>query len=963
MKIFHKGLETLSFGTENSRSYFIPFESEAKSLTLERESSEYFLSLCGEWDFKYFSSFELFNEEARYEFEKIAVPMNWQMYLDRGYDVPQYTNINYPFPLDPPHVPDVNPCGLYEKSVELSDADLEKRLLLNFEGVDSCFYLWINGIFAAYSQVSHATSEIDITPFVKVGENKIRALVVKWCDGSYLEDQDMYRLSGIFRDCYILKRDKVHVKDVFIRTSLDDEFSLGSISVLTELNAEAKVEYKLTSPSGEVLADYSSSPRFSVESPELWSDEKPSLYWLTVKCGNEFISFAVGFRRIEIKDRVVYLNGQKIKCKGVNHHDSHPVFGHNMPRHTIEKDLVLMKEHNVNAIRTSHYPPDRYLVDLCDRMGFLVILECDIECHGVQPIGWNALSQNEDWKEAYIDRCHKMVERDKNCPSIIFWSLGNESGIGPNQQAMTRLIRSYFDGRLVHYEGANLLYIDKQMDDTVDVESHMYSAPYRCREIIADERNKMPFFLCEYAHAMGNGPGGLREYWDIIYSDDRFFGGCVWEWCDHSVRKDGNYLYGGDFGEYPHDGDFCVDGLVYPDRTPHVALRELKQAIKPFAASYENHKLKIKNLRYFTSLDDLVGEYTIKCSGRLLCSGVVDELDIAPQSEKVFNIEFDDSALYGDAQIFFELKKKSDDGVLKKGHSVGFRQFHLGTFGKASFIRHAVKTKENEKYYYIDVIGTLFTVSKERGVIVSMKKASKELLASPIVLNVKRAPIDNDMYVKSEWRSAGFLNAQMKCYQTCFEVTDGIVKISASYSLAAPARPPFLKGTITYIFGDSNGVRISVDAEVFEKTPWLPRFGVEFKIIPATDKLKYYGYGPSESYPDKHLSTYVDLFKTTVTDNLEPYIFPQENGSHFHTTYASIGDVIKLMGDFSFNAQHYSTDELERATHRHLLKFDKNITVNVDGYMSGVGSNSCGPALDEIYRTSEKKLSFEFDLW
>lgn len=963
MKVFHKSLDVLNFGTKNSRSYYIPFESEAKSLSLEREDSKYYLSLCGEWDFKYFSSFELFNENARYDFEKIAVPSNWQMYLDRGYDIPHYTNIRYPYPIDPPHVPDENPCALYERTVKFTEEDLQKKLYLNFEGVDSCYYLWVNGEFLAYSQVSHATSEVDITPVAVVGENKIRVLVVKWCDGSYLEDQDMYRLSGIFRDCYILKRDKIHVEDVFVRATLSEDFSVGYINVLTSLNAEAKVEYKLTSPDGVVLVDYTTTPRFTVDSPELWSDEKPTLYNLTIKCGSEFISFAIGFRRIEIKDRVIYLNGQKIKCKGVNHHDSHPIYGHNMPRHAILKDLTLMKEHNVNAIRTSHYPPDRYLVDLCDRMGFLVILECDIECHGMQKVGWNTLSDDPDWTSSYIDRCHKMVERDKNCPSIIFWSLGNESGIGRNQKAMTALIRSYADGRLVHYEGANMTYIGEQWPDTVDVESYMYPAPYRCKELIADGRDKMPFFLCEYAHAMGNGPGGLREYWETIYADDRFFGGCVWEWCDHSVKKDGNYLYGGDFGEYPHDGNFCVDGLVYPDRTPHGGLRELKQAIKPFAASYENHKLTIKNLRYFTSLSDLYGEYTIKCSGKVILEGKIDELDIAPQETKVFDIIFDDSTLYGDAQIFFELKKKEDDGVLKKGHSVGFRQFHLGTFSKPSYIRHSVRMTETDKYYSVDVIGTIFKISKERGLIVSMKKASKELLVTPIMPNVKRAPIDNDRYVKGSWKDFGFLDTYVKCYSVSADEKDGILTIVSDFSMSGPSSAPFLRGKLTYTFGDSNGVRINMSADVMENTPWLPRFGVEFKINPISDKVKYYGYGPMESYCDKHLASYIDLHRTTATENHEPYLFPQENGSHYGVTYASIGDVIKLGGQFSFNAQHYSTEELTNASHRHLLKYEDAITVNVDGYMSGVGSNSCGPALDPKYRTADKKLEFEFDLW
>jgi len=633
---YYKRLETSHVNCEAPRAYFIPYATEAEALEGDRKNSDYFKTLCGTWKFRYFPSpvdvvdftaADFGRGDCCGGFVDLDVPMNWQMAGNMvtgknvpgmDFDAPNYTNVDYPIPNDPPHVPDENPCGAYYRDFWLDGLCAGSDYFLNFEGVDSCFYVWVNGVFAAYSQVSHMTSEINVTGLLKAGRNRIAVLVIKWCDGTYLEDQDMWRMSGIFREVYLLERDKNHISDYFIKAIPAPDLRTAVFEAEIECVPAGcrDIKYKLLSPGGEVLFEGAAACgkiRHTIEAPELWSDESPTLYGLYLYCGREVIYEPVGFRRVEIKGPVVYINGKKVKIKGVNRHDSHPLLGHATPLGDMLEDLLIMKRYNVNAVRTSHYPNDPRLYNMCDRLGLYVVDEADLEGHGMYTSDREIPSNLPEWEDSYVDRARRLVERDKNRPCVICWSLGNETPFGTNHTRMTGFIRSRDNTRFVHFEHA---YSDWEAciehPDTVNIESRMYTSLKGCEERVTDARFSMPFMLCEYSHAMGNGPGCLEDYWQLIYKYDNFFGGLVWEFTDHSVAlrdpsgRPTRYTYGGDFGDMPNEANFCVDGLVYPDRKPHNGLLEMGQVYRPLRAEYMGDGVvKIMNHRYFSDASDI----------------------------------------------------------------------------------------------------------------------------------------------------------------------------------------------------------------------------------------------------------------------------------------------------------------------------------------------------------------------
>lgn len=623
--------EILHVNCEKPHAYFIPYENENKARKGIRGTSKYFNSLNGLWKFKYLNSvYDVEDDFYRIDYnadnwDNLPVPSNWQLH---GYGKPNYTNKNYPYPCDPPFVPNENPTGLYIRDFFVNDIADRKNYLV-FEGVSSCFYVWLNGEYVGYSQVSHMTSEFDISKYLKSGRNRLAVMVLKWCDGSYLEDQDMWRLSGIFRDVYLLNRTPVHISDLFVKAEINDGLDIGSINCTVTLSEQCTSTVKaiLTDNSGKVLEekiqsiDQEGTLEFHVSNPKLWSAEIPNLYSLCLICEGEVIFQKIGFRKVEIRDSVFYINGMPIKFKGVNRHDSHPELGYAVPLDFIKQELYLMKRHNINAIRTSHYPNDPRFYELCNEIGFYVIDEADLECHGTDMVGKiNLLSDDPTYEKAYVDRMVRMVERDKNFACIVMWSLGNESGYGCNLVKMAQWAKQR-DSRLIHYERVFHPKMKEEFEsgkyDTscLDVYSRMYpSIDWIEDEFLTDENEKRPLILCEYSHAMGNGPGDLKDYWDLFYQQERLAGGFVWEWCDHGIAQktsDGKeyFAYGGDFGDMPNDGNFCVDGLVYPDRTPHTGLLELKNVIAPIdveAVDLDNGKLKITNRFDFLNLSSLV---------------------------------------------------------------------------------------------------------------------------------------------------------------------------------------------------------------------------------------------------------------------------------------------------------------------------------------------------------------------
>ena len=1006
---YHQNQHILHVGCEAPRAYFVPYHDERTARKGNRAASNRLVNLCGDWDFTFYKSIrdlpDFTAEDFTAESQKLNVPRSWQTMLDRGYDTPNYVNVVYPINVDPPFVPDDNPCGLYSRTVNLHPAMLEKSIYINFEGVDSCFYLYVNGNFVGYSQVSHMTSELEITKYLKAGENLIQVVVLKWCDGTYLEDQDKYRWSGIFREVFLLLRDPVHVTDVFLHPTLNEDYTLGTCAVEIQVNGEAEVAYKLLCPggtevaSGRAVVNGQGTIEMTVENPELWSDETPNLYTLLLTCGGEVLVFRPGFRDVQIRDGVLYFNGQKIKLKGVNRHDSHPYLGSATPLDHMIRDLMIMKRHNVNTIRTSHYPNDPRFTALCDEYGFYVVDETDLETHGMACVGnWDGLTDSEEWTEAYVDRVARLFERDKNHPCVLMWSLGNESGIGRNQRKMTEYVRSRDPKALVHCEDATRRTSDRLRGefkgktdeeigtalecDYVDVESRMYPAISETREMYFDRRvYTKPLFLCEYSHAMGNGPGDLKAYWDLIYAEDRFLGGCVWEFTDHSVAigdnplADPHYTYGGDFGDTPNDGNFCVDGLVYPDRRPHTGLMEYKQVIKPFCVESfdaETGKLTVKNLRCFTDLSDLDFIWTVECNGEAVACGRAN-LPVEPRDTAELIIPAEAWAVEGERYITLTAVQNTPTPWAEIGFEVGFAQIAIPaerkppvpmaeTMSPYAAISHTVTADA----ITVTTATTTYTIDRYKGLITSIVDQGKELLTSPVTPTVWRAPTDNDSGVRHQWQDAHYHEATTKCYECgVTDSDDRSVTITAKLSLGGPVSRSILSMTAVYTAYAEGGIRLDIHAAVREGFPYLPRFGVQFLMPEESEYLSYFGRGPVESYQDKRHASRQGLFKTTVSDHFEHYVRPQENMAHADTRWMMISSVaghgllaVTTGEDFSFNCSHFTPHQIMNTRHDYELTPMKETCVNLDTMQSGVGSNSCGPWLDSRWQMNAR----EYDL-
>lgn len=993
---YYENPEILHIGCEEPRAYFIPFENEEKAAQ-RRELSSYFTSLCGQWSFHFYNNITEINDEfwkADYkadDFDTIPVPMNWQMLLDRGYDKPNYTNVNYPYPKDPPFVPDDNPCGAYVRDFEVDEEMAKKQLFLNFEGVDSCFYLWINGKFVGYSQVSHNTSEFDITGFVSKGSNKIAMLVFKWCDGSYLEDQDMWRLSGIFREVYILARNRTaHIKDIDVKTEFNKKLTKCEVLLDLKMSESAVVTYKLVAPDGmttEQGAVQGNKAAIKIDYPLFWSAEIPQLYKLYLYCQDEVILVDVGLRDVRINSSCVYLNGQKIKMYGVNRHDSHPVYGHYTPYEHMLEDLYILKRHNVNTIRTSHYPNDPRFTQLCDRLGFMVVDEADLETHGMaiktgrDSADWDLLSVLPQWEKAYVDRAARLYERDKNHPCVVFWSLGNESGAGDNHRAMRKYIKSRNPNAIVHYESSHNVYAQqrkKNFSDISDIESRMYPTPEECIAQMKEVKKK-PFFLCEYSHAMGNGPGNLKEYWDLIEACDNFVGGCIWEYTDHSVavpNENGgvNYYYGGDFGDTPNDGNFCVDGLVYPDRTPHTGLLEAKKIYQPFKALYKGDgKVEIFNKNFFKGLDDIGLKWNIKCNGEQIAAGEISGLMVMPRNTQKFTL-FNPSevSVFGEAYLTLRFFNSKDTLWANSGYECGNCQFKLDTPAAEKIKKQAVgiETLEDERFITITAGDCVYRFDKYFGVLDTITFKNREMIATPIKLNLYRAPTDNDSPHRENWEEdCGVDKLVQKTYKVEIAKSDSGVAIVADVSMAAKKLAPIFRARLTYIIQATGDLLINVNGNI-EFIEHTPRLGLIFEMPKENEIFEYFGAGPMESYCDKKNAALIDRYKSTATDNFEHYVRPQENSSHFATKWALVGENygygLFLSGygldSFSVNASHFTPKMLAETKHDFELSPKEETVVCLDYKQEGIGSGSCGPIASKQYHFNDTSANFTFRL-
>lgn len=1006
---YHQDPHALHIGCESPRAYFVPYHTEAAALCGNRDASHDLLNLCGDWDFTFYPSLSEVPDFTSPDYrparvDKIEVPRSWQSYLDRDYDTPNYVNVSYPIPVDPPFVPDQNPCGLYSRTVSLPAGMLTKSVYINFEGVDSCFYLFVNHRFVGYSQVSHMTSEFDLSAYLTEGENLIQVLVLKWCDGTYLEDQDKFRWSGIFREVYLLFRDSVHITDFEAHPALSENYARGGCPTTVRLNGKALVEYRLLRPngmqieSGSLEIDREGSIDFLIDSPELWSDEEPLLYTLILHCGTEYIAQQLGFRDFCVREGVLYINGEKVKLKGVNRHDSHPILGSATPMDHMIRDLMIMKQHNVNTIRTSHYPNDPRFPALCDKYGFYLIDETDLETHGMGYSNWDTLTDSPEWTESYLDRVMRMYERDKNHACVLFWSLGNESGVGQNQIKMAEYLHARDSRNLVHCEdisrrNADHLHgdlkdkTDEEIGDrlrspAVDIESRMYpSLDEMRRNYLERGVFDKPLFLCEYSHAMGNGPGCLKDYWDLIYANDKLMGGCVWEFIDHSVMTGSNlvtdprFVYGGDFGDFPHDGNFCVDGLVYPDRRPHTGLMEYKQVIKPFRVEgfdQASGEVTIRNLRYFTDLSDLDFGWTLEKDGEVLACGHAC-LPIEPQETAVLVVPTDAIPATGNVYLTMTARQNSPTAWAPIGYEVGFTQQKLElpaeetvslTASLSPFAR--IKASETSEEIRVETADTVYRVSAVSGLIASICHSGHELLSTPICPTVWRAPTDNDRKIRGSWQNAGYDRAAVKCYDCALSAADDhSATVTAHISLGAAPQLPILSATLTYTFYAEGGVVLHMEADVRENYPTLPRFGVEFLMPAGNEYLRYYGRGPVESYLDKRHASRQGVYTSTVTEHFEHYVRPQENMAHTDTEWMTVttaaghGLMAVTVGEsFSFNCAHFTPAGLTATAHDFELIPLAETCVNLDARQTGIGSASCGPELDVRYRLDDKHPSF-----
>ena len=1001
---FYEDLNVMHDKTMPARAYYIPASVRMDDLVEHRENSDRFQMLSGEWKFQYYNSIydvkESFYEKG-YDvsgFDHVTVPGVWQM---DGYDTHQYTNIRYPFPFDPPYVPQDIPCGAYVHNFEYNREKKASKAFLNFEGVDSCFYVWVNGVYAGYSHVSHATSEFDVTDLLNEGENTLAVLVLKWCDGSYLEDQDKFRMSGIFRDVYLLKRPEKTIRDYHITTDVEKDRVTVKLDMYFSEPVETKVtiedKYGAVVARGEAAED--GVLELTVLNPVLWNAENPYLYQIILTMPDEVIVDRIGFRTIEIRDKVVYFNGEKIKFRGVNRHDSDPETGFVIDVRQIKKDLMLMKQHNFNAIRSSHYPNAPYFYQMCDEYGFMVIDEADIEAHGPFMLyrkedtdqnrfrRWNEkIADDPAWEKAIVDRVRLMVQRDKNRPCIVMWSMGNESAYGCNFEKALAWTKNFDPDRITQYESARYRNYDITYDyDNLDLYSRMYPSLQEIEDYLKNDGSK-PFLLVEYCHSMGNGPGDFEDYFQMIHKDDRMCGGFVWEWCDHAIAhgtaENGKtrYYYGGDHGEAIHDGNFCMDGLVYPDRTPHTGLLEYKNVYRPVrVVSYDwkNGQIVLHNYMDFDDLNNYVDIfYEMTQDGITVEKGKLVNVVAAPHSDAVVELKLQvpsTGKVY--LKLIYRLKKQMP--LLEPGHELGFDEIKLANEDDRN--RQAVKwleqekevgaidVKENERQVVLQANDFTYVFDKRTGLFEDMQFAGRSYIDHPMELNIWRAPTDNDMYIKKEWKKAHYDAAYTRAYRIEVLQNKHGVFIMEHVAVLADTVQKILDVEMTWKINEDGKIEAVIEAVKDREFPELPRFGIRMFLNKKMNEVTYFGMGPQESYRDKHQASCHGLFRSKVAQMHEDYIRPQENGSHYDCDYVEItsgqyGIAAVSNDSFSFNVSVYTQEELERASHNYELEESDSTVFCMDYAMNGIGSNSCGPDVLDKYRFAEEAFRFQFEL-
>ena len=1006
----YEDLKIMHENTMPSRAYYMPASHDMGPLVEDRFSSDRVICMNGTWEFQYFNSIydlqEKFYEQG-YDcsrFTQVEVPGVWQNY---GYDSHQYTNVRYPIPLDPPYVPQENPCGAYVRKFYYEIPEEAPRAYLNFEGVDSCFYVWVNGKYVGYSQVSHATSEFDVTEVLKNGENTLAVLVLKWCDGTYLEDQDKFRMSGIFRDVYFVNRPENVVYDYFTTTEIQEEQAV--ITVQASYQGKA-VPTKLTLYDAEhkeiasqvfqenIGTVYTHKAVILVKEPNLWNPEQPYLYTLVLETEGEVITDRIGLREICVKDAVLYVNGTAIKFKGVNRHDSDPVTGFVIGLEQMKKDLQMMKESNFNAVRSSHYPNVPYFYQLCDEYGFFVIAEADNESHGTQSQylkdsnwenvsrKWNErISDNPEFIPATLDRTQLCVHREKNRPCIIIWSMGNECGYGCTFEEALKWTKEFDPTRLTCYESSFYRSDRRKYDySNIDIFSRMYPSLEEIQEYM-DKKPDKPLLLIEYCHAMGNGPGDLEDYFQIIYEYDVLCGGFVWEWCDHAIYQGQaangkeKYLYGGDFGEEVHDGNFCMDGLVYPDRTPHTGLLEYQNVYRParvVSFCQKTGELCLENYMNYMDLKDYIYlVYEVNCDGKLLeKKQFILQESVLPHKKGtiLLDITVPDS---GKCYLKVSYHLKHGTSVMAQGSRMGFDEILLknqdGRNQQATALLETqeqkeaeVQVSETDRFLSVRSDTFFYVYNKLSGLFEQLSVDGEELLETPMELNIWRAPTDNDRKIKQEWIDAGYDRSKARAYDTHWEMNGEGIRIYSTVSVAAVAIQKVLDIEAVWKIYRTGEISVKMHVKKDREFPQLPRFGIRLFLRGEYENLKFYGLGPHESYRDKCRSCSHGLYDTTVEEQHEDYIRPQENGSHTDCDYLMLekeNQTVTAVSSrpFSFNVSYYSQEELTRKAHNFELEKSGSTIVCLDYAQNGIGSNSCGPELRKEYQFTEETFTFD----
>ncbi|MBT2757805.1 DUF4981 domain-containing protein [Mesobacillus foraminis] len=1003
-----ENLDVLGGNVVSPRLHFIPYSNREQALTGYKGASPFYKLLNGNWKFHYAESVHdvpagFYEENYKLDqWDTIPVPGNWQM---NGYGKPLYSSSKYPFPIDPPNVPSENPVGCYVKQFTVSEDWGDKQIYLTFEGVDSAFHLWMNGTFIGYSQGSHCHSEFDVTKVVRQGQNVLAVQVYQWSDGSYLEDQDKWRLSGIFRGVYLTGVPKAHIHDVYAVAQLDQHLQDGVLDLsiklqnLTGTCQHQSIKITLLDRDHVPILDHildgiilghdeqrTENIQLPVSAPQKWSAEDPYLYTLLLTLiddhGNvlEVIPVNVGFRNIKVEDGQLFVNGRAITLKGVNRNEFDPQLGYVVTMESMIQDIKLMKQHNINAVRCSHYPNDTRWLDLCDRYGLYVIDEADLETHGFHFIGNEGhLSQNPEWEKAYVDRAVRMVERDKNHPSIIIWSLGNESGFGCNHGAMAEWIRKHEPTRPIHYERA-------REDELVDIVSVMYPSVDTIIEEGKKTGEQRPFLMCEFGHAMGNSVGNMKEYWEAIYRYPRLLGGFIWEWADHGIlqRKETGeewYAYGGDFDDHPNSGPFCIDGLLFPDRSLKASILEYKKVIEPVtihSVEMKNGMVSVKNRYDFLSLDHLQMIWQLKSDGQTIQYGELPLYHVGPGEEKNIKVPYDQGLLKAGSENWLHIRMVLREDTLwaDHGHEIAWEDLKIPSV-KPIRIESPDRLKpiifqEDGSTVFLTGDGFRVTFSKLDGCITGWDYMDIPLLKQGPRLNLWRAPLDNDVHLKKEWVEAGY--DRLVSRLTTFSIhqsDENVVRVEASFTHGANGEGICFHSTCTYIITGEGQIDVETRLEPVKTRvlPSLPRFGMQIVMPDGFNEFKWFGLGPHECYSDRKESGKLGVYSGTVEEQFVPYIKPQENGNKSDVRWATVtnnlgvGLLFKGRSLLNASVSHYSVQDLTQAYNAIDLKGRKETFVNLDDEQSGIGNHSCGyaPTLQK-YLVEAKERVFSYSI-